>query len=80
MPEKTDKQAMEEFGIQRSLGRIEGKLDALVMTLAEHTKDDHYNFTEINRQLNQIRPIIYKALGIISFLGISIPTAIAYFK
>lgn len=70
----------ETIDIQRSLGRIEGKLDAQAGMLAAHTKDDHYNFEAINTQLDRITPMLYKSMGVISFLAISIPAAIAYFK
>lgn len=66
--------------IQRGLGRIEGKLDALVNTLSDHTKDDHYNFERLNAIVETIQKSMYKALGVVSFLAISIPVAIAYFK
>lgn len=73
--------------IQRGLGRIEGKLDSLVTTLSDHTKDDHYNFesvtknfAEVNKTIGNIQKNQNRGLGIISFLALSIPIAIAYFK
>lgn len=66
--------------IQRGLGRIEGKLDSLVVTLADHTKDDHYNFERLNEIVASIQKSQYKALGVISFLAISIPIAISFLK
>jgi hypothetical protein len=66
--------------IQRSLGRIEGKLDSLVFALTEHTKDDALNFSIVDRQIDSLQRLTWMALGVISFLGISVPAAIAYFK
>lgn len=66
--------------IQRSLGRIEGKLDSLANTLTEHTRDDHFNFEQLKAETAELKKIIYKSLGVIMFLGVSIPAAIAYFK
>lgn len=73
--------------IQRGLGRIEGKLDSLTSTLSDHTKDDHYNFesvtrnfAEVNKTIQKIQMNMNKGLGVISFLALSIPIAITYFK
>ena len=72
--------AAEESGLQRSLGRIEGKLDSLSFNLTAHTADDHHNFSMINRQVATIQRMTWMALGVIAFLSISIPVAISYFK
>lgn len=66
--------------IQRGLGRIEGKLDSLVNVLAEHTKDDHYNFEKLTASVGVIQKNMYKALGVIAFLAMLIPSALAYFR
>ena len=66
--------------IQRSLGRIEGKLDSLTETLKAHTADDAVNFIHLEKQQYQLQRVLWMAVGVITFLGISIPTAISYFK
>ena len=66
--------------VQRSLGRIEGKLDSLVETLKIHTADDFVNFTHLEKQQLQLQKILRMGLGVISFIGVGLPTAIAYFK
>lgn len=77
---QAEAQHVKDAEIQRSLGRIEGKLDVISSNLVEHTRDDHFNFEQMKSQISSMQKIIYKSLGVISFLAISIPVAIAYFK
>jgi hypothetical protein len=66
--------------LERSLGRIEGKLDSLVETLKAHVEDDRINFTQLEKHQFQLNKLVFMALGVITFLGVSVPAAIAYFK
>jgi hypothetical protein len=65
--------------IQRSLGRIEGKLDSLTNSLTAHTLEDHSNFNGIDKQISGIQNKIWMAMGAAAIIGFSIPPAIAYF-
>jgi hypothetical protein len=40
--------------VQRSLGRIEGKLDGLLERLQEHTAEDAVNFKELRESIGTI--------------------------
>lgn len=71
---------LDNANIQRSLGRIEGKLDALGNNLVNHTKEDYYNFEALNKQIDTLQRLNWMALGIIAFLGISVPIAVAWIK
>lgn len=58
--------------IERSLGRIEGKLDVLVSAFAEHLKEDASNFKEVNLRLSTAeKKLIFfmGALGVIWFIA-----------
>lgn len=41
-------------GIERSLGRIEGKLDAVGSSFSQHAKDDLVAFQEMRLNINQL--------------------------
>ncbi len=77
--ERKDAEAS-RYDIQRTLGRIESKLESVGEALVVHTKDDHYNFEAMSQKIELINRNMFKALGVISFLGVAIPVAIAYFR
>jgi len=67
--------------IERSLGRIEGQVTALVVTLAEHTKDDRDSFQKLAKDLQTTQSLVWRAAGAISLLvTVGIPLAVAYYK
>lgn len=70
--------------VQRSLGRIEGKLDSVVTTFTTHIKDDSESFTNINNKLNENMRIfdarlasidkkIYMAMGALLLVSAVLP-------
>lgn len=76
-----DKMAEE---VQRSLGRIEGKLDSVVTTFTTHIKDDAESFYKINAKLNEnttlfdrrfasIDKKIYMAMGALLVISAAFP-------
>lgn len=69
--------------VQRSLGRIEGKLDALVASLQAHVEDDAENFTKLGSGVSKLNTIIYKAVGgalaIGAIVGFIMPVVTAYY-
>lgn len=69
---------VEVAAIERSLGRIEGKLDEFTNVLNAHTKEDHENFESINQQLKVFQRLVWMFLGAGTFIGFWIPVAIAY--
>ena len=54
----------DENGIQRSLGRMEGKMDVLISTFANHAKEDSYSFEKISARLSVIEKIVYWFTGV----------------
>jgi hypothetical protein len=78
MVSQVERTREDHMDIQRSLGRIEGKLDSLVYTLAAHTAEDTSNFMTIEKQMDQLQRLVWMGMGVIAFLGVSIPVAIAY--
>jgi len=69
-----------QMDLQRSLGRIEGKLDEFTNVLNAHTKDDHDNFEAINAQMKLIQRLVWMFTGAGVFLGFWIPIVIANYK
>ena len=77
--ERRDAEAS-RYEIQRTLGRIESKLESVGQALVDHTKDDHYNFEAMTQKIEVINRNMFKALGVITFLAMSIPAAITFLK
>lgn len=50
--------------IQRTLGRIEGKLDALVDVVDAHVKDDKFSFSSLGSRVSTIERKFYVGGGI----------------
>lgn len=54
--------------VQRSLGRIEGKLDQTLEMMNSHFEDDRTNFKEVHTRLGKVERKTYYAGGIISLV------------
>lgn len=58
----------ERIDIQRSLGRIEGKLDSLTGVVAVHVSDDNYNFKELKTRVSILEKKMWVFLGAIAMI------------
>ena len=56
---------MDENEIQRSLGRLEGKLDSLLLEIKQHFIDDKTNFNALDSRIQKVERKIYYASGIV---------------
>lgn len=65
--------------MQRSLGRIEGKVDALLMSFSEHVKDDAGNFKELKIRTAITEKKIYVFMGAYTVLVGLAPFVIGHF-
>jgi hypothetical protein len=54
--------------IQRSLGRLEGKLDSLITEIKQHFEDDKKNFSSIDTRIQKVEKKIYYASGFVAAL------------
>ncbi len=70
------KMSPREDNIQRTLGRIEAKLDGLAETFEDHIADDQRNFDSVEKRLAIMEKKIYTFTGALGILW----AAIAYFK
>ncbi len=63
-----------ENGIQRSLGRMEGKVDVLISSFASHAKDDDIQFAKIDSRLTVMERIVYwfTGVGALFVLGVTV--------
>jgi hypothetical protein len=52
--------------IQRSLGRLEGKLDILITEIKQHFEDDQNNFSSIDTRFQSVEKKIYYASGFVA--------------
>lgn len=66
---------MPEEEVQRALGRIEGKMDALLLTLQQHIKDDERQFDAIEIRMSRVERKIYWFSGAWAAAG----AMVAYF-
>ena len=55
--------------VQRSLGRIEGKLDKLDDMLAAHLADDTQRFNRVNDRIGRVERKAYAASGVIAIVS-----------
>jgi hypothetical protein len=60
----------DEPELYRTLGRIEGKLEALMLSLQEHVKQDEKAWEKVNTMEKKI----YWAMGIVAGAGVFITT------
>lgn len=64
------------YEIQRSLGRIEGKLDSLSLSFMEHSKDDKEEFAAIKLRTAILEKKFYAAIGALT-LVLAVPSFFA---
>lgn len=55
--------------VQRSLGRVEGKVDQILSAINQHFEDDKINFSEIKERLNSAEKKIWLGQGGAAILG-----------
>jgi hypothetical protein len=55
--------------IQRSLGRLEGKLDILITEIKQHFEDDKKNFSSIDTRIQKVEKKIYYASGFVAAIA-----------
>ena len=55
--------------IQRSLGRVEGKLDLLLTEIKQHFEDDKKNFSSIDTRIQKVEKKIYYASGFVAAIA-----------
>ena len=60
---------MDDNEIQRSLGRVEGKLDLLLTEIKTHFEDDKTNFSSIDTRIQKVEKKIYYASGFVAALA-----------
>jgi len=67
LQEPTDYRRETDYDLQRSLGRLEGKVDSLIMQLTEHIKKDEVSWDKVTKLEKKV---MYAAgvVGMISFL------------
>ncbi len=63
--------------VQRSLGRIEGKLDALVSTMTSHATNDDVRFANITVQLEDLKQTKWFNGGRASAIAAGVSTAVS---
>ena len=66
---------MSDAGDQRSLGRIEGKLDSLLDEIKRHFDDDHKNFARLDARIGRVQSKVNYFSGAWAVVG----AAVVYF-
>lgn len=54
--------------VQRTLGRIESKLDSLADTFEQHIRDDKDNFKGLDLRVSTVEKKLYTAAGALALL------------
>jgi hypothetical protein len=55
--------------IQRSLGRLEGKLDSLIAEIKQYFEDDKANFSSIDTGIQKVEKKVYYDFGLIAAIA-----------
>lgn len=51
-------------GSERDLGRVEGKIDQIIEMMNRHFDDDRRNFSDLYRQVGEVKKKIYWLSGL----------------
>jgi hypothetical protein len=70
---------MVEHEIQRSLGRLEGKLDSLILEIKQHFEDDKKNFSSIDTRVQKLEKKVWYASGFVAAIAFIIQNFKSYF-
>lgn len=68
MPNRNPDDNVSNNELERSLGRIEGKLDSLADAVLEHVRDDKEAFSELKTRVSIMEKKMYTFLGAVGLI------------
>lgn len=71
---------MSDDNTQRTLGRIEGKLDALALTMTSHASQDDVRFHDIAKKLETLQQSKWFNSGVAAAISSVVSIAVIWFK
>jgi len=66
--------------LERSSGRVEGKIDSLLDALKQHFDDDRVNFGDIEKRINGIEHKVYWFTGAWAVVGAGAVYVLKHFQ